>query len=517
MKNQVRAIIRSLIGLGEINKRFDEVETVLRRIEHDLSEVSKNQKALLEVVEKYHEAELNALNRAYIEIGRSVSIGSGVNSGLRELIHKIELTDRSSALSTLESNQDRLLEISESIFEKIPSKNEQEVNRDKIIHQVNYTNHNLYAHLKEASVTRECNYNSLLDAIKNNSKINKNLGALPVAYTSALSHAEVDESSEIPRYMQPIDAKEMLIWIAIPKTATTSLAEILIPKLVERGLGFNSMAKDKTSALGVQTHAVIEEIWSELSEQERRKMTYTGGHIPFGIHENFKKKASYITFLRHPLELVQSYYSFFCSVLPVYRAAKDSGMTLERALKERIMPGLFNLQTRMLSGIPELFPTWISDCHSESQPLNWYTPEVCEVPEYALEMAKDNLTKLFSVVGISEQYNKSLIVLKARLGFSMSELIGRRKKVGSYEKLLKEGASENGVVDMVMKANELDIQLYDFAHSILDKEWENLSEVVKKEKEELDQYDSYIASKFDEDAKLNAIQEIKKKINDGST
>jgi hypothetical protein len=258
----------------------------------------------------------------------------------------------------------------------------------------------------------------------------------------------------------PLDT--LIIWIAIPKTASTSLADLLIPRLVERGPGFNAMARDRASALGTQHYWSIEELWHELPEHERSHIAFTGGHVPMGIDAIFARKCSYFTFLRRPIDLVQSYYDFHCQVLPGYRAAAEEGMTLESAIREYRMPGLFNLQTKILSGLQDLCPP---------REGTRYSPEDCATSRSALELAKHNLRTRFFMVGITEEYNKSILILKSMMGWRLSQIIGPKKKVSSYQYTSKADAGSSKLHDLIAENNQLDLELYEFAQDLFKEAW----------------------------------------------
>lgn len=317
------------------------------------------------------------------------------------------------------------------------------VERDKIIHQINYTNQNLYLHLKEAAETRARYHQDVLAAIG-----------------TEQAQKPLQTSSHAVASTVPLDT--LLIWIAIPKTASTSLADLIIPRLLERGPAFNAMARDNASALGTQHYWSVEELWHELSEEERSRVAFTGGHVPMGIDAIFGRKCSYFTFLRHPIDLIQSYYDFHCDVVPLYREAAEKGMTLESAIREYRMPGLFNLQTKILSGLQNLCPP-----RTGTQ----YSPEDCATPSSALDLAKHNLKTRFFMVGITEEYNKSLLILKSMMGWRLSQIIGPKKKVSSYQFHSKIQAGSSQLHDLIAENNQLDLELYEFAQELFKEAW----------------------------------------------
>ncbi len=81
--------------------------------------------------------------------------------------------------------------------------------------------------------------------------------------------------------------------------------------------------------------------------------------------------------------------------------------------------------------------------------------------ERVLEMAKQNLTRSFRVVGLSERFHDSLLLMIAAFGW----------KVPFYEnrKVAKNRpAVEPGVIDAIGEHNRFDIELYDFAKKLFE-------------------------------------------------
>src|SRR5438132_1164788 len=70
------------------------------------------------------------------------------------------------------------------------------------------------------------------------------------------------------------------VWLGMPKTAGTSLWEIL--RKFEN-VSFETMRRgDETdSALGIQRISIIGELWSELAPEKRGFYKFAGGHLPY--------------------------------------------------------------------------------------------------------------------------------------------------------------------------------------------------------------------------------------------
>ena len=124
------------------------------------------------------------------------------------------------------------------------------------------------------------------------------------------------------------------------------------------------------------------------------------GHLFYGIHEFLPQGATYITMLREPVaRLLSSYYFVLRRPLnPLHRKLKREGLGVEDCI--RLFPDRNNTQCRFIAGVKD---TSIAD-------------------ERLLDMAKENLTKSFSVVGICERFEESLILISKTFGWEISDL-----------------------------------------------------------------------------------------------
>src|SRR5215211_2978479 len=59
------------------------------------------------------------------------------------------------------------------------------------------------------------------------------------------------------------------IWLGIPKTAGTTLSEIISPKFGDRVVHTMSRSAETDSALGIQRVATIKEIWDSIPAERR--------------------------------------------------------------------------------------------------------------------------------------------------------------------------------------------------------------------------------------------------------
>ena len=85
--------------------------------------------------------------------------------------------------------------------------------------------------------------------------------------------------------------------------------------------------------------------------------------------------------------------------------------------------------------------------------------------EIAISKAKGNLRQHFSIVGVTERFDETLILLKRTFGWA-DELLYYPKNVTPQRPL--SASLPQSTIDAIKEANELDFQLYEFAKDMLD-------------------------------------------------
>ncbi|WP_026674169.1 sulfotransferase family 2 domain-containing protein [Alkalihalobacterium bogoriense] len=212
---------------------------------------------------------------------------------------------------------------------------------------------------------------------------------------------------------------DIIIHLHMPKTGGTTLKNI-IKKNVPSHLNFDIYEDhheraEKLKAIANQPTACIQ------------------GHFPYGVHEFFTTPCVYITMLREPAERIISEYYFICTNKKHRLHHQVKNMTLEQYQSQ---PNHMNIQTRFLSG-------------QLGSPLT----------EKDLQQARKNITSHFSVVGLTEQFNESLFLMKQRFGWAQTQYtkLNKTKKKTPIHKIRKK------TIDMIYANNSLDQQLYSFA------------------------------------------------------
>lgn len=223
--------------------------------------------------------------------------------------------------------------------------------------------------------------------------------------------------------------QKALIFLHIPKTAGTTLNRILEWQ-------YSPFAIFTMDPYRIRATA---ERFKRLSEARRRRLQVVRGHLFYGIHEFLPQGATYITMLREPVaRLLSSYYFVLRRPLnPLHRKLKREGLGVEDCI--RLFPDRNNTQCRFIAGVKDAA---IAD-------------------ERLLDMAKENLTKSFSVVGICESFEESLILISKTFGWEVR--FYENRKVSKTRPQI-----DPGVVEMIKEHNRLDLELYEFGKSLFE-------------------------------------------------
>jgi hypothetical protein len=181
--------------------------------------------------------------------------------------------------------------------------------------------------------------------------------------------------------------REALIFLHIPKTAWTTLNRIIEWQYSPFAIFTMDPYRIRATPQRLK----------RLPERRRRQLRVVRGHLFYGIHEFLPQGATYITMLRDPVaRFLSSYYFILRRPLhPLHRKLKRERLGIEDYL--RLIPHRHNLQCRLIAGVEDTAITG----------------------ERLLDMAKENLTKSFSVVGICESFEQSSILMAKTFGWEV--------------------------------------------------------------------------------------------------
>ena len=233
-------------------------------------------------------------------------------------------------------------------------------------------------------------------------------------------------------------AERPLIFLHIPKTAGTSFLDVL--KRVYPTDGVYEIYGEISDRI---------EKLQALPELERRKINCLSGHYKFGLHEDLPGSATYVTFLRDPVERVISHY-YYVRRFPGHRlnsAITEDGVSLRGYVD--LDPELSNGQVRM-----------IADGEDD-------TPQ-----DELLEQALQNLQNRFPVIGITERFDTSVTVMSHCFDWPSASVYYWKRNVSSSRPSVQE--IDPDVRQYIESKNQVDRALYERASEWLDEHVEKM-------------------------------------------
>jgi Galactose-3-O-sulfotransferase len=142
------------------------------------------------------------------------------------------------------------------------------------------------------------------------------------------------------------------------------------------------------------------ERFAALPSATRARPRLIMGHTVFGLHEYVPRPSTYISMLRKPKDLVISQYRYVLRTRNHrHHGVVDSEhMSIEEYIRSGISTEMDNSQTRAIAGD---LATPYGECSDEM-----------------LERAKRNIESSFAVVGLTERFDQSLVLLQHAFGWS---------------------------------------------------------------------------------------------------
>ena len=252
----------------------------------------------------------------------------------------------------------------------------------------------------------------------------------------------------------------LIVFFHIPKTAGSSLERILGR---EYGEGIFILkewrpGKDRTGVFETEESLVQ---YRALPPEEKDSYKVIKGHFHFGFAPMLPADATYFTLLRDPVERVISTYYFTLRNPANYlhAAVAGSGMTLREFVESDLTPEITNDQTRRLAGV------------TDADPEKGNFTSGAEM----LAAAKRHIEKHFSVVGLCERFDETVLLLRRVFGWKTPYY--RRINVGTN----RPESTDPGTIAIIRERNALDLELYQWAQERFARQIAELGEPFQKE------------------------------------
>ncbi len=250
-----------------------------------------------------------------------------------------------------------------------------------------------------------------------------------------------------------------VVFIHIPKTAGKTLAKVIESQYPAEAI-YEIHAEHQAASI---------EEFRALPAERRDRIQLLRGHFGFGLHVYLRQPATYITMLRDPIERLISHYYYVRGYIE--RGGNLSGrtwlqeaasMTLDEYVSHASSADARNGQTKLLAG----------------EMLGW-DPETQSARDDAslLEAAQRNLRENVAVVGLTERFDESLMLLKRRLGWGAPYYV--KTNVTSHRPSRHEVPAN--IVRRIESANLLDLELYATAKQRLEREVRELGPSFARE------------------------------------
>lgn len=243
------------------------------------------------------------------------------------------------------------------------------------------------------------------------------------------------------------DGHPVDIFLHVPKTGGSTLVEILHRQYADVGY------------VWVRPGTSFGDARRQVVEAQGTRFALVHGHVPFGIHESLTRRARYFTLLRDPVDRAISHY-FFAKSHPEHRLYKEiaeKGMTLHDYVTSGVTGELANGQTAMLAGLERDAPSGDSSL---------------------LRQARENIETAFAAVGVTEDFDRTIVLFKLKLGWKRSLVY---KSINVTAARPSAAAVEPKTIDAIRAQNELDDALYRFVRERLDMEVEDAKMAANRE------------------------------------
>lgn len=241
----------------------------------------------------------------------------------------------------------------------------------------------------------------------------------------------------MPLSQDPAGDDATVIFLHVGKTAGATMRRALRKEFASNQV---LELKAPTVAPGRLRRDGAIEYFAGLPEAERARPRLIMGHMTFGLDAAIPRPSTYVTLLREPLKLIASQFHHVkrheghllheeAKAYPDLAAYVRSGLSLE----------MDNSQTRAFAG-------------DTTTPFGGCGPEM-------LERAKANLERAFAVVGLTERFDESLVLMRRAFAWDKLRYVSVNIDPGRAQRDPLSPAD----LEFVRTQNALDLDLYAWA------------------------------------------------------
>ncbi|MDP7527511.1 MAG: sulfotransferase family 2 domain-containing protein [Candidatus Marinimicrobia bacterium] len=230
---------------------------------------------------------------------------------------------------------------------------------------------------------------------------------------------------------------DTLIFLHLPRTGGTTLRDIL----------FRQYPADET--FENKTLTDTDDNFNERNMDEKSGFKLIKGHVYFGIHQFIPQPCSYFSMMRYPIERTISAYNYIKNRPSHQFHELANKLSLGEFIESGQNQMVNNGQTRLIAGRHTALEIPFNEMNTDH-----------------LEQAKANIVEKFILVGLTDRYNETLLMLKKLLKwktptYSIANAVKRDDKTKQIDVQLKE---------LIIEYNQLDLLLYDYVSALFDEQ-----------------------------------------------
>lgn len=247
-----------------------------------------------------------------------------------------------------------------------------------------------------------------------------------------------------PRAARNSEAYSLLVFVHIPKTAGTTLNSILahqysrddIYEIMMRGMSL-ILPRHRILPMPLISASKIHRFKSALKKRDTLRVIH--GHFDLSLGKLLPDNAKFVTLLRDPVERAISHYYHYRKL----NSDPAHSLAMQSSLAEWVstcgLAEMDNGQTRRLAGEMRL--------------------PIGEVSSQTLEKAKANIINKFAVVGLTERFEESQILLHREFNWPYC----RYPALNVCANRPRRAEVSGDVLRIIENCNRFDLELYRFA------------------------------------------------------